>query len=129
MSRIRGRNTRPEIIVRSVLHGLGYRFRLHKAHLVGRPDIVLQKHRTVVFVHGCFWHGHDCARGARMPANNRDYWLAKIGRNVARDRTTLSALRKLGWSAHVIWECQTRDAGKLSRLIVRKLNQAPRTRT
>ena len=84
----------------------------------------LPSRKAVVFVHGCFWHGHDCPRGARMPATNRDYWLAKIGRNVARDKATLAALKQLGWKTHVIWECETRDKEKLARLLARKLKKA-----
>jgi DNA mismatch endonuclease (patch repair protein) len=91
--------------------------------LPGKPDLVLPARRAVIFVHGCFWHGHDCARGARMPATNRDYWRGKIGRNMARDKASLAALKKLGWKPAVIWECETRDPDRLGRLIMRKLGK------
>jgi len=112
MSRIRGRNTRPEIIVRSVLHALGYRFRLHVANLVGRPDIVLPKHRTVVFVHGCFWHRHARCPQAYFPKSRTSFWKEKFRRNVERDARVRRLLRSLGWRIVVIWECETtsRDA-------------------
>lgn len=110
MARVKGRDTGPELVVRRMLHALGYRYRLHVRGLPGRPDLVFAGRRAVVFVHGCFWHGHDCARGARMPATRRDYWTAKLAGNVARDRRNLDALAAAGWRAAVIWECELRDA-------------------
>ncbi len=127
MRAVKSRDTTPELVVRRAAHALGLRFRLNRAGLPGKPDLVFPAKRTALFVHGCFWHGHDCARGARMPQTNRAYWQAKIGRNVARDAVNLKALKKLGWKAHVIWECETRDAAKLSRLVARKLK--PRAST
>lgn len=127
MRAVKSSNTTPELAVRRVAHALGLRFRLNRSDLPGKPDLVFPSRKSVVFVHGCFWHGHDCHRGARMPASNRDYWLAKIGRNVARDRTTLTALKQQGWKAHVIWECETLDREKLSRLLARKLKKGPLT--
>jgi len=121
MRAIKSRDTTPEMKVRRAAHALGLRFRLHRADLPGKPDLVFPAKRTAVFVHGCFWHGHDCARGARMPQNNRDYWQAKISRNIARDKASLEELIKLGWKPRVIWECQTRDDRPLSRLIVRSV--------
>jgi DNA mismatch endonuclease, patch repair protein len=131
MRAVKSRNTTPELAVRRAAHALGLRFRLNRRDLPGKPDLVFPARRAVIFVHGCFWHGHDCARGARMPATNRDYWRAKIGRNMARDKTSLAALKKLGWKPVVIWECETRDAERLARLIIRKLQQglARKTRT
>lgn len=106
MSRVRSTNTKPEIVVRRVLHGLGLRFRLHRSDLPGKPDIVLARHRTIVLVHGCFWHGHNCRRGAREPKQNGDYWRAKRERNMARDRSNIQALKATGWKVEVIWECE-----------------------
>jgi DNA mismatch endonuclease (patch repair protein) len=126
MRAVKSRDTKPEIAVRRVAHAQGLRFRLNRSDLPGKPDLVFPSRRAVIFVHGCFWHGHDCARGARTPATNRDYWRAKIGRNMARDKASLAALKKLGWKAIVIWECETRDAERLKRLILRKLHAAPR---
>lgn len=110
MSRVRGRDTGPELSVRRMLHAMGYRYRLHCPTLPGRPDLVFASRRAVVFVHGCFWHGHGCKRGARMPATRSDYWTAKIAGNVARDRRNLDALAAAGWRAAAVWECELRDA-------------------
>ena len=114
MARIRSRDTAPERRVRSLLHRLGYRFRLHARDLPGRPDIVLRPRRAAVFVHGCFWHGHDCPRGARMPKANAAYWSAKIARNRARDAEALAALDALGFRALTLWECELRDEPALA---------------
>lgn len=113
MSRIRGRDTTPERLVRSVLHSMGYRFRLHPRNLPGRPDIVLSKHRTVVFVHGCFWHRHRRCRYAYTPKTRIAFWTRKFQENVDRDRRTRARLRRLGWQVIVIWECQTHNAPTL----------------
>jgi DNA mismatch endonuclease (patch repair protein) len=121
MRAVKSRDTAPELKVRKAAHALGLRFRLRRDDLPGKPDLVFPSKRTALFVHGCFWHGHDCPRGARMPQNNRAYWQAKISRNMARDKATLAALKKLGWTPRVIWECQTRDATALSRLIARQM--------
>ena len=129
MRAVKSRNTTPEIAVRRAAHALGLRFRLNRRDLPGKPDLVFPAYKTVMFVHGCFWHGHDCARGARMPATNRAYWQAKIGRNMARDKANLSALKKLDWKTAVIWECETRYAERLSRLILRKMKQKPAEKT
>ncbi|MCS6497135.1 very short patch repair endonuclease [Burkholderia thailandensis] len=107
MSRIRSVNTRPEIAVRSILHRLGYRFRLHRKDLPGRPDIVLPRHRKIVLVHGCFWHGHTC-RLASKPKSNEGYWSTKIQANRARDARNLEALTQQGWSVLELWECEVR---------------------
>lgn len=97
MRAVRSKDTKPELEVRSLLHRLGHRFRIHRKDIPGNPDIVFPGRHKVIFIHGCFWHGHDCARGARIPVNNRDYWIAKIARNVARDTKHLSSLKSLGW--------------------------------
>jgi len=108
MSRVRGRDTKPERAVRKALTALGFRYRLHSPNLPGRPDIVMAGRRTIVLVHGCFWHRHDCAKGRSTPASNADFWLHKIARNVERDAEQIAALRELGWKAITIWECETR---------------------
>ena len=113
MRQVKGKNTSPELKVRRLLHRLGARFRLHRKDLPGAPDIVLPGRRLAIFVHGCFWHGHDCARGARTPKQNRDYWLGKIGRNRERDVVSRAALVALGWRVETIWECELKDAGVL----------------
>ena len=110
MSRIRSGNTKPELIVRSILHRLGYRFRLHKKELPGTPDIVLRKHKAVIFVHGCFWHQHENCKYANMPKSNTEYWMNKLQRNTERDSRAVQKLAELGWRVLVIWECQTKDA-------------------
>ena len=106
MRQVKSVNTSAEMRVRSLLHRLGYRFRLHGPDLPGKPDIVLPRHKIVIFVHGCFWHQHHCKRGNRMPAQNRAYWKAKLARNVARFKQQRRELRKLGWRVIVVWECQ-----------------------
>lgn len=108
MSRIKGKNTKPEMRVRSLLHSMGFRFRLHRKDLPGKPDIILPKWKTAVFVHGCFWHGHDCPRGSR-PSSNIAFWAEKIRKNQERDRTANDRLRDSGWTTMVIWECELRD--------------------
>ena len=109
MSRIRGRNTKPELIVRSLVHQMGFRFRLHRRDLPGKPDLVLPRHRKVIFVHGCFWHRHRCRRGQVVPQTNAEFWDAKRTGNVERDRRNLRKLRRLGWKVLVLWECWTRQ--------------------
>jgi DNA mismatch endonuclease (patch repair protein) len=108
MAAIRSRNTKPEVRVRRVLHGMGFRFRLHRKDLPGRPDIVLPKFRTAIFVHGCFWHCHRCKYGSVVPATRAEFWAAKRGGNVARDRRNRAALGRLGWRVVVVWECEVR---------------------
>ena len=115
MRLVRSEDTKPEMAVRRLAHGLGYRFRLHRNDLPGKPDLVFPRRGKIVFVHGCFWHQHNCKRGGRVPATRREYWVAKLGRNVARDKAVLRQLRKLGWGVMVVWECQT-TPGKLDRL-------------
>lgn len=110
MARIRGQDTTPELTVRRLLHAMGYRFRLHRRDLAGRPDIVLPARRKVIFVHGCFWHGHAGCRLSRMPASRTDYWGPKLIRNRRRDVRNAAALRRDGWSVAIVWECQTRSS-------------------
>lgn len=113
MRAVKSRDTQPEKIVRSLAHRLGYRFRLHRSDLPGKPDLTFAGPRRVIFVHGCFWHGHDCKRGARIPKTNTPYWTAKIARNVARDRVQQSELQRLGWRTMIVWECQLSDQRRL----------------
>ena len=115
MRAVKSSDTAPELAVRSMIHRLGFRFRLHRKDLPGKPDLVFPGPRKVIFVHGCFWHGHDCARGARMPKANAEYWRGKIGRNVARDAKHLAALKDAGWRTAVVWECELKDQGKLQK--------------
>lgn len=122
MRAIKSCNTKPEMIVRRCAHGLGYRYSLKRRDLPGSPDLAFVSRRKAVFVHGCFWHGHDCKRGARMPSANAAYWSAKIGRNAARDKASISGLKALGWSSLVIWECELRDGAALSQRLSRFLS-------
>lgn len=109
MARIKSKNTSPEVKVRSLLHKLGYRFRLHDKKLPGKPDIILPKHKTVIFVHGCFWHHHKgCAR-ASMPKTNQQYWQKKFKRNIERFDAVEKEITKLGWKVFVVWECETNE--------------------
>lgn len=108
MRAVKSKDTKPEMIVRRLVHGMGYRYRLHGPGLSGKPDLVFAGRRKVIFVHGCFWHGHDCPRGARTPKANREYWEAKIARNVQRDAADVTALLKEGWQVMPIWECETK---------------------
>lgn len=109
MSRIQGRNTKPEIIVRSLLHKAGYRFRLHKKDLPGKPDIVLFKYKTIIFVHGCFWHRHLGCKYSYTPKTRTDFWESKFKHNMSRDIENITELKGLGWKVLVIWECETID--------------------
>jgi DNA mismatch endonuclease, patch repair protein len=106
MRAVKGADTGPELTVRRLAHRMGYRFRLHRSDLPGKPDLVFPGRRKVIFVHGCFWHGHSCARGNRPPKTNSDYWQKKIARNAARDLRNASALEASGWGVAVIWECE-----------------------
>jgi DNA mismatch endonuclease (patch repair protein) len=124
MRAIRSRDTGPERRVRSLLHRLGCRFRLHRKDLPGSPDIVLPSRRVAIFVHGCFWHGHDCARGAREPKANAAYWRAKIARNRERDAKAAAALAELGWRVVTVWECQIRDEAALGERLAAELQPA-----
>ena len=119
MSRIGGRNTKPELVVRRGLHAAGFRFRLHRGDLPGRPDIVLPKYRTVIFVNGCFWHRHEGCANFRLPKTNTAFWRNKIEGNVARDHAALEELRKRGWRVLLVWECATRRTP--SNLLVKKI--------
>lgn len=119
MSRIKGKDTSPELIVRSVLHSMGYRFRLHVKTLPGRPDVVLPKWRTVIFVHGCFWHRHERCKFAYTPKSRLEFWLKKFDENVTRDATQRAKLKAAGWKVRVVWECQTGDREALRKRLAR----------
>src|SRR5690348_12799420 len=125
MAKVRSENTQPEIIVRSFLHANGFRYRIHVATLPGKPDIVLPRYDTVIFVHGCFWHGHPRCRKSALPTSNRDFWVRKIGLNVRRDRKQIRALRALGWRVLVIWGCETRNT--MYRFTISSLTAPPPT--
>ena len=108
MRAVKSEDTGPEMEVRRMVHRLGYRYRLHRRDLPGCPDLVFVSRKKVIFIHGCFWHGHDCARGARIPKTNTAYWTGKIGRNQARDAKAVDLLRAAGWDVLVVWECELR---------------------
>ena len=114
MRAVKDRNTAPELRVRRLCHKLGYRFRLHRKDLPGKPDLVFPARKKIIFVNGCFWHGHRCKRGARLPGTNLDYWRRKISRNSQRDCEISRALRKLGWDVLTVWECETRSDERLT---------------
>lgn len=122
MRRIRSRDTKPELEVRRLVFSMGFRYRLHGADIPGKPDMVFRKHRKAIFVHGCFWHQHGACKAGRKPKSNEGYWTRKLNRNVARDKATLRQLRKLGWDTLVVWECQAKDAQRLSTRILKFLN-------
>lgn len=123
MARVKSKDTSPEKAVRRILTRLGARYRLHRKDLPGHPDIVMPGRKLAVFVHGCFWHGHDCARGSRVPKANRDYWLAKVGRNKARDEAVQQALRADGWAVETVWECELKDEPGLTARLARRLER------
>ena len=123
MSRIKGRNTKPELIVRRIAHGLGFRFRLHREDLPGSPDIVFPRYRTVVLVHGCFWHRHHDCRYAYRPKSRIQFWTKKFEENVARDKRNEIALRDLGWRVLVIWECETKNRAAVRAQLLARLGR------
>lgn len=124
MSRIRGKDTAPELEVRSLLHGAGYRYRLHARDLPGRPDIVVRTRKLAIFVHGCFWHQHPGCANARMPKSRTDFWQAKLSGNTERDKRNLSALRRAGWRVMIIWECQLRRPSRVAARLQRFMSAA-----
>lgn len=121
MARIRGRDTRPEVLVRSMVHRMGFRFRIGSTDLPGRPDLVLRRHKKVIFVHGCFWHQHTgCSRSAR-PRTRQKFWDAKLDRNVERDRSAIVLLRREGWRSLIVWECELKNSAAVARRLRRFL--------
>jgi DNA mismatch endonuclease (patch repair protein) len=125
MRRVKGRSTAPELVVRRLVWSLGGRYRLNRADLPGKPDLVLAKRRLAILVHGCFWHGHDCRRGGRVPKANRAYWTAKIAANRRRDLAANDALTLAGWRVEVVWECEMKDRAALARRVASWLETAP----
>ncbi len=121
MRAVKATDTAPEMAVRRMVHRMGYRFRLHRKDLPGKPDLVFPRLRKAIFVHGCFWHGHGCARGARAPKRNAEYWSAKISRNSLRDAGNLTALKAQGWRAAVIWECELKNPAGVKKRLARFL--------
>src|SRR5438128_1869879 len=118
MARVRSTGTTPERVVRCLVHRMGYRYRLNRRDLPGSPDLTFPRLRSIMFIHGCYWHQHHCRRGARQPKSNIEYWLPKLKRNIERDRRSLRALRRAGWRVLVVWECQIRDLAKLRQKLV-----------
>jgi DNA mismatch endonuclease, patch repair protein len=125
MRKVKSRDTGPELAVRAMLREIAPGYRLHRADLPGKPDVVYASRKLAIFVHGCFWHGHDCARGARMPKTNAPYWHAKIARNRARDAKTLAAYSALGWRAFVAYECELKDRTLLGARLAGALKDRP----
>ena len=122
MRAVKDRDTKPEMAVRRMVHAMGCRYRLHRKDLPGKPDLVFTSRKKIIFVHGCFWHGHDCARGARVPKSNRDYWETKIKRNMDRDRKARMALLENGWGVLTVWECELKKSDALRNRIGRFLD-------
>jgi DNA mismatch endonuclease (patch repair protein) len=124
MSLVKGRDTKPEILVRSFVHRMGYRFRIHRRDLPGNPDIVLPRHGNVIFVHGCFWHGHKRCPRSKRPTTNTNFWNKKLDGNIERDKRFRNELRRTGWKVLVVWECETRKPEKLLRKLERFLDDS-----
>ena len=117
MRAIKDKNTKPEIIVRGLAHGMGYRYRLYRSDLPGKPDLTFPGLHKVIFINGCFWHGHACKRGKRIPKRNQKYWMQKISKNKNRDKTVRKELNRLGWQTMTIWECKLNDIQTVSQLL------------
>lgn len=117
MRAVKGKDTKPEMTVRRMVHAMGYRYRLHRKDLPGKPDLVFSSRKKIIFVHGCFWHGHNCARGARVPKANREYWKKKITRNRERDQKTGKALAANGWAILTVWECELKNKETVAKRI------------
>jgi DNA mismatch endonuclease (patch repair protein) len=122
MSSVKQRHTKPEMVVRSLLHRLGYRFRLHQKDLPGSPDIILPKYRTAIFVHGCFWHQHGNCGKSRRPSSNQEYWNKKLDENISRDKRKEGELSQLGWRVVIVWQCETSQVESLSEKLKKLLS-------
>lgn len=118
MRQIKSRDTTPELIVRKIVFRLGYRYRLHTKDLPCKPDIVFRSKRKIIFINGCFWHGHDCLRGARIPTTNIDYWKRKIQRNIERDKNCYEKIQNQGWRFLVLWECELKETKQLEKRLI-----------
>lgn len=129
MRRVHGKHTAPEMAVRRMVHGMGFRYALHRADLPGNPDLVFPCRRKVIFVHGCFWHGHACRAGRNRPSSNRDYWIPKLERNHARDAASRRRLRNLGWDVLTVWECQLKNPGRIGERLWKFLSRPCETPT
>ena len=125
MSNIKGKDTKPEMFVRRLVHAMGYRYRLHRRDLPGTPDLVFPKHRKVIFVHGCYWHRHNCPEGQVRAKTNSEFWENKIQGNVARDLRNQAELERMGWQVLLVWECWTKDPAKLESIIKNFLSASP----
>jgi DNA mismatch endonuclease, patch repair protein len=123
MSCISGKNTKPELIVRSLLHHMGYRFRLHRKDLPGKPDIILPKYKKVIFIHGCFWHGHKNCPRSKRPTTNKEFWHKKIDRNIHHDKEIVSNLKESGWDILIVWTCEIKDLNHLKDKILNFLEE------
>ena len=123
MAQVKSKDSKPEMLVRRLLHRLGYRYRLHRTDMPGRPDLVFPSRRKVVFVNGCFWHRHTGCPKVRIPATNKDYWITKLDNNHARDKRNIESLQKSGWKVHTVWECQLRDLSSVTDILVEFLEQ------
>ena len=123
MRAVKSENTTPELALRKALFALGFRYRLNVKALPGKPDLVFPKYKTVIFVHGCFWHGHNCKRGKRVPKSNTQYWKEKIARNKKRDAKNAAALRKLSWQVITLWECELKDANAAAQLAAARIRK------
>lgn len=123
MAQVKGKNTKPEILVRSIVHRMGYRFRLHNRTLPGNPDLTLTKHNKVIFVHGCFWHGHKGCMRSKRPSTNQEFWSEKLDKNIQRDKQNISKLKKVGWAPLVIWSCELKKEERLKKKIQRFLEK------
>ena len=123
MARVKGAHTKPELLVRSLAHRMGFRFRLHRRDLPGCPDLVLPKHKKIIFVHGCFWHGHEGCRRSARPTTNTEFWNKKLSGNIRRDKTNQQRLQDDGWKILIVWECETKDQDGLKRILGRFLRE------
>jgi len=121
MSKIRGKNTTPELVVRKIVHSLGYRYRLHAKNIPGKPDLVFIGRKKAIFVHGCFWHGHDCNKG-KPPNSNEEYWFPKLEANKIRDRKNIIDLEKMGWKVLIVWQCNLKNIDSLRDQLIKFLN-------
>lgn len=126
MQAVKSKNTKPELIVRRLAHAMGYRFRLHRKDLPGKPDLVFPARRKAIFVHGCFWHWHGCSKG-QLPKSRLDYWQPKLAKNVERDRTKQEQLEALGWGVLVVWQCETKDVETLQTRLREFLDDLPKS--